>query len=658
MSYLQAILLNTWFLFIFFLVVLTITRNIMVNSFISREILLEQQYKKSLKRMKFLGFRFDLKITSIFLLPFLLLGTILSLINTDNIYLLIIPVLYIAILSFFYFSIIFGNYFYFKTYNNYYDIFMFGLIEDDTRSILKNIWDDYPVLKVLLYVLSLSIFGSYFTYFLLDIASSTAVNTSIEYVILVLNFILLFVFSRGALRSMPLGKSHAQVSSLNIINKMVPNGVIALEWAIKDRKRAISFTPVSKKSGEEMIHSLFEKNDLLCKTDSNTYLEKNPPNVVFALMESFGGNCLSLDNQIKNDLLGALRERLESAFYFKRFVSYCDGTAPSLAHLYFYSPIQNISQSIAQNKSLEYTPFWTYKKKGYKTIFITSGNIMWRNLGNYLPLQGVDEVYDQNSIIDIFPEAKKTISYWGIADEFAFSLAEKLLNETNVPLFINILTITNHPPYEVPAFYQPNIVNESLLVNRFTTLDESKRALTTFQYSANVLGEFINNIELSNVGCNTIVAASGDHHLRGMRPNLPSEIFLHKSVPFIIHVPKELQTELNIYFDPDRVGSHKDIMPTLYSLSLSDTEYWNLGGRNILAIKDDKKYAFAYNTGIWATKEGVIDLSVDGFCKYGWISDSLSIGNEILLNDEERDSIITYQKLLFWQINYLVKGYC
>ncbi|MBF4103118.1 hypothetical protein INT80_14670 [Gallibacterium anatis] len=31
---------------------------------------------------------------------------------------------------------------------------------------------------------------------------------------------------------------------------------------------------------------------------------------------------------------------------------------------------------------------------------------MWRNLANYMPLQGIDELYDQNSIIDTFPESK------------------------------------------------------------------------------------------------------------------------------------------------------------------------------------------------------------------------------------------------------------
>ncbi|MBF4103117.1 hypothetical protein INT80_14665 [Gallibacterium anatis] len=55
--------------------------------------------------------------------------------------------------------------------------------------------------------------------------------------------------------------------------------------------------------------------------------------------------------------MGKLRKYFQQDYYFKFFTSDYNGTAPSLSSLYFYSPIQNISQSIAQNKSLLQTPF-------------------------------------------------------------------------------------------------------------------------------------------------------------------------------------------------------------------------------------------------------------------------------------------------------------
>ena len=42
------------------------------------------------------------------------------------------------------------NFYYFKTYHTKIDIFIFGLKDDDTATILKIIWSDYPVIWILL----------------------------------------------------------------------------------------------------------------------------------------------------------------------------------------------------------------------------------------------------------------------------------------------------------------------------------------------------------------------------------------------------------------------------------------------------------------------------------------------------------------------------
>ena len=408
------------------------------------------------------------------------------------------------------------------------------------------------------------------------------------------------------------------------------------------------------------MQQVFGTDSLLERTPTNTALLETKPHVVLAVMESFGTNYLVLDNPENNDLLGSLRPHFARDFVFKRFISDYDGTAPTVASLYFYSPIQNISQSIAQQTKLPYSPFKTYKQQGYRTVFITSGGLMWRNLGNYLPLQGVDECYDQNDIIEAFPEAKSTVSYWGIADEYAFALAEKLLSESSEPLFINILSITNHPPYEVPAHYQAQRIDPSSLEGKFGNEEENRKSLATYQYANNALGNFITNVSQSAVGNQTIIAATGDHHVRCVRFDAPKQNFMAKGVPFYVHVPELLQSKLAIQFDPNRIGSHKDILPTLYALSLSDAEYWNIGGRNLLAIQDDSKYAFAYNENLWADSEGVSDGASD--MQYTWQNptalypENLWVEQLLPMSSQKKARIEAYKQLLTWQINYLVKG--
>ncbi|WP_439259530.1 LTA synthase family protein [Lonepinella sp. BR2930] len=654
---LETLIVTLYLVFFYLLGFALFHREVMIKTFVTKEIRESQQYAPHFKRLRILGMRFDAKYIAIILsIPFLI-GSLFSFINTRPSVNAWFLSSYIFIISFTFISIIIGNYFYFKTYQNYYDIFMFGLKEDDTQAVLKNIYDDYPVIKVLFLCLILAYLPSIFSYYAIQNQyfsfSDNILILTLVYIITLLGIAFL---ARGTIRSLPLGKSHVQVSTLAILNKMVPNGIVAMEWAFKDRKREITFEPVDLKTGHTLMQIALQKDSLLDRIPQSDYLANTRPNVILALMESLAMNCLVLDDLIHNDLLGKLRPFYDNSFTFKRFLSSSCGTAPSLAYLYFNSPIQNISQSIAQKTPLAHTPFLVYKKQGYKTIFITSGNIMWRNLGNYLPLQGVDEIYDQNHIIDVFPEARKTLSYWGIADEFAFALAEKCLLENDEPVFINILTITNHPPYQVPNHYQTMPIQPHLLENRFGKNNEERsNMLSTFQYASNALGQFMQNITQSAVKNKTILAATGDHHVRSLSAKLPEQYFIAHAVPFILHIPDEIQQNLNITFDPKRIGSHKDIMPTLYSVSLSDIEYWNLGGQNLLAPSVNSYYNFAYNEHIWADNNGIICHS-DNLTKYTWKDDMLVADEANLSTAEEANKINAYKKLLFWQINFQIKG--
>lgn len=62
---------------------------------------------------------------------------------------------------------------------------------------------------------------------------------------------------------------------------------------------------------------------------------------------------------------------------------------------------------------------------------------------------------------------------------------------------------------------------------------------------------------------------------------------------FYLYVLQAYQTHLT--YNPARIGSHKDIFPTLYALSLSNTAHKSLSGRNILA-KMAKNFTYSRDT--------------------------------------------------------------
>lgn len=64
------------------------------------------------------------------------------------------------------------------------------------------------------------------------------------------------------------------------------------------------------------------------------------------------------------------------------------------------------------------------------------------------------------------------------------------------------------------------------------------------------------------------------------------------AVPFYLNVPDNILASTQYEYDPQRVGSHRDLFPTLYHFSLSDQSYISLGGENMLAEQDVSRFGY------------------------------------------------------------------
>lgn len=607
-------------------------------------------------RALFTGLRFDLKIVVIGFAPLLLIGLVLAIFpKAYRFFVKIIP-WYAGLIFFIVTGFSIGNYYYYLTYGNHIDVFIFGLADDDTKAVLANAWADYPIL--------LSFISSVIVAFFSAIIVRSAVNkmqqwewkpqhkgfTALSVIAMIL---IVFFFARGTLGSHPLKRYHAQVSDYKVLNSITPNGIIALEWAKSDYKKQSQFNSVSQSELEAQFTKVVGNSTGQFATPYNAYLAENKPHVVMALMEGMGTNVLVEDNYPENDLLGALRPAFGSDFVFKRFLAETTATINTLVNMLGQSNVPTISHSSAQKIEVAAAAVRPYKAAGYKTVFITATNGMWRNVANYLPAQGFDEVLDENAVLKAFPEADEYRGEWGLSDEYAFKLAEKELNEATQPLMIYILTITNHTPYEVPKNYEvkPLKVSERLLGRMKTSEEEAMRLLETYQYANNALGDFIRDIKQSPLGASTLIAATGDHKLRGFTMQYPDDLAIINSVPFYLYVPEKIQRKVLYQYDEIRVGSHKDIFPTLYAFSLSEANYYSLGGHNLLGI--DKVTRFGYNPEMTFIEQGVY-LNEQPEILYPWVS-------ELKINPEPIQQKVThldsdYQTLKTLYINSQVKG--
>lgn len=591
-----------------FIIIFILNRFLMQNDFIPNGLV---DTKNDFVLMYLLGAFHDVRFLSAAFLPFLLCG-LLSLIfyrlkNTlfSNIVFRLYKILssiYIAFISCLCIGFSYAKYYYYEIYKTKFDIFMFTLKDDNTREILSIIYQDYPILKILALMLIFGIFCIFLNLKILNLKLKT-INLSFFNVV-ILNLILIFVYVialRGPFKHVALNVQNYSFSKFNVVNDTMLNPIMAFFWALKQYREEADLKVVTPLKAQELKNKLF---DYLHQSPRNLKAEKNHPSVFINLMESFGFNLADFTNREYN-FLGRLDRHFKEDFLFKRFLSSTNGTIPSFANLFFISPFSNISTSKFQKTYLDLTPIAVYKKAGYKVIFISAGNGSWQNIKNYLNVLGVDEIIDENDLLQDYKEAKDSKNGYGIADEFLYKKAYSLLQKNPHNTLIIALTISNHPPYNFSKNDLPKLENipQSLLDMLPYEKDKQDNIIKAYTYANNEFGKFLDKVKQSSFKDNVIIAATGDHRVREMSIDLNSQKAFAYSVPFYLYIPRVLQN--NIYYDKDRIGSHKDIFPTLYALSLSNVKYLSVGGRNMLAEPSDEKLEFGINDVVWIDKKGV-----------------------------------------------------
>lgn len=621
-------------------------------------------YADDVAKMYKIGFLYDLRASSIAFIVLILLVYISKIFskigNGGGSYRIIQKIYYLysffilLILSFFAFI----GFYYYETYKSRIDIFIFNFFYDDTVAATKIILNDYPIFTAFVVCFAFSFLGVKICKIINKI--DFKIHFGLKIILNIVFLLCYFLALRGSVGTFPLGEKGSKISNLASINHISTNPLLALAWAKKHHDNSSKFYKVDPKVLKENYENLFNES-IIKTTPKNEFLVKNPPHVVFNLMESFGINYLMLDSA-NRDFLVSLRKHFKSDFVFTRFLSAHNGTAPSFAGIFYLSPYANIAFSTQKTKKLELTPFDVYKKAGYEVVFITSANTSWQNLDEYLQVLGVDKIYDMHTLIKDFPEAKGTINPYGVADEFIYKKALNVLNEAKKPTFISILTTSNHPPFFIPQHFKENIEFSDEFFKNFTNDSEifRKNSARVAAYSNDSFGKFLDELKALKIGEKTIVAASGDHKNRDLKQPSSDYLINNYAVPFYIYVPKDYQKD--IYYDSFRPASHKDIFPTLYELSLSEQKYLNLGGRNILKKVDNPKLEFGINDGCYIDERQIFNtFSSFDFTANEIIYDGFTIKNQnkTQANDNDLNTFFTnYQKIYYDEMNYrLDKNY-
>ena len=490
------------------------------------------------------------------------------------------------------------DFIYYSFYQDRINVLIFGFFEDDTIALIKTIWRNYPVVWMFLGLIL-------FTYLLgkgLKINFTSGKEwlplklKKIPYPVFVVIFLLLFVGNgigaRGGLALFPLSEMDTGISKNIFINQLCFNGVRAFTRAIELKSQQTShwdsnlryygygedyrkaFADFYQVPTEQIPADPLEL--LKHQTPKNAWAEKNKPHVLLLVMESFGGYWLKY-NQPGFDLVGDLKKHFNEDTYLKNFLSSTNATIGSLSCLMIGSPQRPISEFLTESGYLQVpfrsSPARTFKNAGYKARFIYGGNPGWREVNKFAVMQGFDTVEGETEIADTMGQLKERHD-WGIYDEDLFGYLYKTLNEATTPQFLLTMTTTNHPPYQLPSTYTSPDLNppEELQARLIGDQALAAKRFKTYRYSTQKLAEFLTKIKNSPLKDKLIIGITGDHTFWIV--NFGEDEMMQKgSVPFYLYLPAAIRKKM----DPDSFGSHADILPTLYNLSLSDQTYYSLG---------------------------------------------------------------------------------
>ena len=543
-----------------------------------------------------MSLRFDLKLVATILLAVVYLPAFLLIKFPNNIlYSLIkaslfIVFLLIALLSF-------TEYGYYLFFGNGIDILIFGIIDDGTNEVVSSILGDNRLVKILFtYVLFIVIF----IFLLIRSPRETIVQNKAwsEYIKLIVIILICFILARGSLSTFPLSRKVANATDNSFLNSLSFGPLWNLYYANHDRLEndfKLTTKDILKQAHVNSFQKLKEAagyNDtckLITKTNKNDFLKKNPPHVIFIQQEGWSTH-IGLSNSKENNIYGEFARHAKEDYLYESFFSNAYGTSPTLNNLLLNSPISGLSQSKASKISFSTSSVLPFKENGYSITFLSGGSSAWRNHNIFWPRQGFDKYIGRKTIEDYYNYICD--NPWGVYEEYTFKYLQKILIEnieSGKPSFTYVLTTNNHGPIKLPPnFKKPKFNMEKL---GFSSKDKQHYTqLMGYYYQTNAFGKFLTWLKSSKYKDDVIIAATGDHILKGYdNYNSPTKKYLKYAVLTYFYLPKKYDKLTKI--PKNIVGSHNDIFPTLYELSLSDTNYYNFG-QAIMNKNDDNAFGW------------------------------------------------------------------
>lgn len=333
-----------------------------------------------------------------------------------------------------------------------------------------------------------------------------------------------------------------------------------------------------------------DSSSVLKRLVVNDSIHKEPqtkPNVVIILMESMSGSLLHEFGQ-KLPLTPTLDSLYQHSLAFTNFYSAGIHTNHGMtATLYSFPALmfRNLMKgTVTPHRQGLPT---VLKSLGYENLFFMTHEAQYDNMKAFFTTNGYDDIYSQEN----YPK-DQVVNSFGVSDHFEFGFALQKLNaqaRSHRPFMATILTVSNHPPYVIPAWFKPR------------TKDKETQIV---EYADWCIGDFLRKAAREPWYKNTIFVIQADHGKMVGKSDAELPVS-YNHIPLIIFgrgVKPMKYTGL---------GTQVDVMPTLLGLMKANYPYEGFGVDLLKRRRDmvfysadnqivarDSSLCFVYNPGM------------------------------------------------------------
>lgn len=273
-------------------------------------------------------------------------------------------------------------------------------------------------------------------------------------------------------------------------------------------------------------------------------------NVVILLVESLSAERLAaFGNQARP--MPFLDSLAGQSLFFKNFYSAGIHTYNGLAGTLFSQPALFSEHPLANKKATEQRfqgISTTLKSAGYNTAFFATHDRAFDNMGFFM----TDNGFKFFSDIRDYP-AKLCVNCWGVSDkslmDHGLKVIDSLAQYPDQPFFATLLTISTHPPYDLPPDAVDCPINPTPAFNQ------------VWQYTDWCLRNFFQSCAQKPWFENTVFVILGDH---GYSPRgaSPFDVALpYNHIPCLFYAPRYITPEVRT-----DMASQMDVYPTLMHL--------------------------------------------------------------------------------------------